>query len=263
MSDYSNSDSDESIGDISENETVPQKKITINIGGNNLIAASNTSDMDDSEISESDSESDLEKIDLEMSDPEISEDDSDSDSEMSYQIGGMEKETNDEEKETDIGGKNKKATAKKPKKTVQIELEQEDDDDDEDDYDDSYLKKFDSEITKNYIHEFHPECMIHNYDEIAKLTVVVRDSNNIIVDDLHKTIPFLTKYERARILGQRAKQIETGAKPFINVPENIIDSHIIAELELKEKRIPFIIKRPIPGGACEYWNLKDLEIISY
>ena len=93
--------------------------------------------------------------------------------------------------------------------------------------------------------------------------MVVRDSNNIIVDPLHKTIPFLTKYEKARILGQRAKQIETGAKPFVNVPENIIDSHIIAELELKEKRIPFIIRRPIPGGACEYWNLKDLENISF
>jgi DNA-directed RNA polymerase subunit K/omega len=260
MSDYSNSDSEESNGDISENETVPQKKITINIGGNNLIAAANASDMDDSEISESESESDLEISDP---DPELSDDpesESDSESVISDQIGGMEDETNNEEKE--IGEKKKKTTAKKPKKVVHIELDQEEEED-EDDYDDSYLKKFDSEITKNYIHEFHPECLIHNYDEIAKLTVVVRDSNNIIVDSLHKTIPFLTKYERARILGQRAKQIETGAKPFVNVPENVIDSHIIAELELKEKRIPFIIKRPIPGGACEYWNLKDLEVISY
>ena len=250
MSDYSDSDSDESNGDISEDDaSTSQEKIIINIG-NNLIPAGNTRDMDDSEISESESDSENEISEDEMSENEKSED------EMSIQSGGME---DDEEKE--IGGeKKKKTTAKKPKKVVQIELDQEEEDDD---YDDSYLKKFDSEITKNYIHEFHPECLIHNYDEIAKLTVVVRDSNNIIVDSLHKTIPFLTKYERARILGQRAKQIETGAKPFVNVPENVIDSHIIAELELKEKRIPFIIKRPIPGGACEYWNVKDLEVISY
>ena len=32
-------------------------------------------------------------------------------------------------------------------------------------------------------------------------------------------------------------------------------------MELKEKKIPFIIKRPIPGGGSEYWNVKDLELI--
>ena len=42
-----------------------------------------------------------------------------------------------------------------------------------------------------------------------------------------------------------------------------MDSYIIAELELKEKKIPFIIRRPIPGWACEYWSLKDLEVIAY
>ena len=95
------------------------------------------------------------------------------------------------------------------------------------------------------------------------MTRVVRDNNNIIIDPLHKTIPFLTKYEKARIIGQRAKQIESGAKPFIKVPESVIDSYIIAELELQQKIIPFIIRRPLPGGGSEYWNLKDLEIISF
>jgi len=32
---------------------------------------------------------------------------------------------------------------------------------------------------------------------------------------------------------------------------------------LKEKKIPFVIKRPIPSGGCEYWNLKDLEVIAF
>ena len=73
----------------------------------------------------------------------------------------------------------------------------------------------------------------------------------------------MTKYEKARILGQRAKQIETGSRPYVKVPENIVDGYIIAELELKEKKIPFIIRRPIPGGAFEYWNLKDLEFIHF
>lgn len=137
------------------------------------------------------------------------------------------------------------------------------DDDDDEEEDDNYLQKFDSEINKNYILDYHPECSIHNYDEISILTHIIRDNNNIIIDDLHKTVPFLTKYEKARVLGQRAKQINSGAKAFVKVPENVIDGYIIAELELQQKRIPFIIRRPIPGGGSEYWNLRDLEIIHF
>jgi DNA-directed RNA polymerase subunit K/omega len=136
------------------------------------------------------------------------------------------------------------------------------DEDDEDDED--YLQKFDTDIKKNYIVDYHPECMIHNYEEISALTKVIRDKDNIIVDPLHRTIPYLTKYERARVLGQRAKQINLGARPFVKVPENIIDGYLVAEMELAQKRIPFILRRPLPGNSgSEYWNLKDLEIITF
>jgi len=137
------------------------------------------------------------------------------------------------------------------------------DDDDDDDINSLYLQKFNSEINKNYILDFHPECSANNYDEISVLTRVVRDKNNNIIDNLHKTIPFLTKYERTRILGQRAKQINSGATAFVKVPENVIDGYLVAEMELAQKRIPFIVRRPTPGGGCEYWNLKDLEIVSF
>jgi DNA-directed RNA polymerase I, II, and III subunit RPABC2 len=129
--------------------------------------------------------------------------------------------------------------------------------------DENYLQKFDKEINKNYIMNFHPECIMHNYDEVEALTKVVRDKNNIIIDNLHKTIPYLTKYERTRILGQRAKQINAGGTAFVKVPENVIDGYLIAELELREKRIPFIIRRPLPNGGSEYWNVKDLENIAF
>jgi DNA-directed RNA polymerase subunit K/omega len=141
-------------------------------------------------------------------------------------------------------------------------LLQMDEDDDEEDGE-SYLQKFNSQVNKNYITDFHPECLINNYEEIAGLTKIVRDSNGNIIDDLHRTIPFLTKYEKARILGQRAKQINTGAKAFIKVPPGVIDGYIIANVELLQKRLPFIIRRPIAGGGCEYWNLKDLENIAF
>ena len=74
-------------------------------------------------------------------------------------------------------------------------------------------------------------------------------------------MPILSKYERTRILGLRSRQINSGATPFINIEENIIDGYIIAERELIEKKIPFIIKRPISNDKFEYWRLEDLEIV--
>ena len=163
---------------------------------------------------------------------------------------------------------NNKKSKSKPQKTkaiIQIDAQYGDDDDDDDDIDDendeNYLQKFSKEINKQYIEREHPECVFHNYNEISTLSKIIRDKNNNIIDPLHRTIPFLTKYEKTRIIGQRAKQINSGAKPFVNVPQHIIDGYIIAELELKQKKIPFIIKRPIPGGGSEYWNVKDLELI--
>ena len=107
----------------------------------------------------------------------------------------------------------------------------------------------------------HPESRFHNYDEIYAASIVTRNSENIIVDSLHKTIPILTKYEKAKILGQRTKQLNSGNKPFVAVDRKTLDNSIIAEQELIEKKLPFIIQRPIPGGGVEYWNVKDLELI--
>ena len=90
---------------------------------------------------------------------------------------------------------------------------------------------------------------------------MARNKNGNIIDPLHKTTHILTKYEKTRILGQRAKQINAGAKPFVEVKEGIIDGYIIALKELELKKIPFIIKRPIPNGGFEYWYVSDLEIL--
>ena len=99
-----------------------------------------------------------------------------------------------------------------------------------------------------------------NYLEIQELSKIIRDKNGNIIDKNHKTIPILTKYEKTRILGQRAKQINNGSKSYINISENIIDGYLIAEMELKEKKLPFIIRRPLPNQTFEYWKIKDLEI---
>jgi DNA-directed RNA polymerase I, II, and III subunit RPABC2 len=147
---------------------------------------------------------------------------------------------------------------------IENELNEDNGEDDQDEEpEDFYLQKFNSEMNKNYIVDYHPECVSNNYAEVLNLAKVVRDNKNNIIDDLHKTIPFLTKYEKTKILGQRAKQINNGAKVFVKVDENVIDGYLIAISELEQKRIPFIIRRPIPGGGCEYWRVSDLENISF
>lgn len=136
------------------------------------------------------------------------------------------------------------------------------DEDDDHDADENYLQKFEENIQKNIIAEYHPELHAQNYDEIDVLSRVVRDENGVIIDPLHKTLPFITRYEKARIIGERAKQLNAGARPLVEVDVSIIDGYVIALKEYEEKKIPFIIKRPLPNGGCEFWKFKDLEILA-
>lgn len=261
--DYDETNSESESGSESEQETIkPFIKLK---GANEVVDAADVYDEDDVEDEEEDDDAEDEE------DDEIDDDDED-DVEDVYQQE-IEEEKNAEEKkgktnaEEKRGKKNEKQKGKKnEEESSKINAEKNmdnDSDNDDEETDEHYLQKFDIDINKNYLVDVHPECLHHNYDEIETLTVIIRDSNNIIIDPLHKTIPFLTKYERARILGQRAKQINMGAQSFIKRPDNVIDGIIIAELELKQKKIPFIIKRPLPNGACEYWNVNDLENILY
>ena len=141
-----------------------------------------------------------------------------------------------------------------------------DDDDDEDNDSDEpdnaeYFQKLKSNVRDSFVSTYHPESFSNNYDEIQSLSRVVRNSAGVIVDDLHKTIPIMTKYEKTRVLGQRAKQINEGAQPFIKIDSTVIDGYLIAVKELEQKKTPFIIRRPLPNGGSEYWRIQDLEIL--
>jgi DNA-directed RNA polymerase I, II, and III subunit RPABC2 len=167
----------------------------------------------------------------------------------------------DEDMDADLGSAYDAADADVAKLNIPHFDDIEDDDEEDDDEDDNYLQKFDENLQKNIIADYHPEMISHNYSEIEVMSRVVRDENGVIIDPLHKTLPFITRYEKARILGERSKQINAGAKPFVDIPSNMIDGYLIALKEFEEKKIPFIIKRPLPGGGIEYWKFKDLEIL--
>jgi DNA-directed RNA polymerase subunit K/omega len=136
-----------------------------------------------------------------------------------------------------------------------------DDFSDDEDEDEDYLQKMDKKMKQTIVDTYHHELKIHNADEIDVACTVARNEDGFIVDPLHRTLPFVTVYEKSRILGERAKQIEAGAHPFVELEENIIDSYLIALREYHAKKIPFIIQRPLPNGVSEYWKLSDLELL--
>ena len=136
-----------------------------------------------------------------------------------------------------------------------------DEDDDEDDSDDEDLQKLQGYDEKNVLVDYHPEVVQISEEELQTYSQVVRDNNGKIIDPFHKTIPIMTKYEKAKIIGIRAQQINSGSEPFIPVDVNMIDGLSIANEELLQKKIPFIIRRPMPNGSSEYWNIADLELL--
>lgn len=107
-------------------------------------------------------------------------------------------------------------------------------------------------------------------------------------DEQRITTPFLTKFERARILGTRALQIRhvyfsalggailsrarshSPKRPGCFVGDRSMNAPLmvqlegetepleIAEKELKQKKVPFTVRRYLPDGSYEDWALHEL-----
>lgn len=57
-----------------------------------------------------------------------------------------------------------------------------------------------------------------------------------------------TRFEKARVIGARAIQIELGAPVLIEPPEDVSDPIDIAALEFENDAIPMTIVRRLPSG---------------
>jgi DNA-directed RNA polymerase I, II, and III subunit RPABC2 len=96
----------------------------------------------------------------------------------------------------------------------------------------------------------HPEIWVDYTDSIIqKLNV----KNRVCY-------PFLTQFEKTKVLSFRSSQLAQGGKPYIAVPDEVTDVYTIAKMELAARRLPFIVKRPLPDGDYEYWRLSELLI---
>jgi DNA-directed RNA polymerase subunit K/omega len=140
---------------------------------------------------------------------------------------------------------------------------------DEEEWDDEYDETEEQEEAASEIkpelkrlYQQHPECNLDYIEQvIPKIPLQYIPPGGEKADSNHRTYPFLTNYEKTKIIGLRANQISKGSIPFISVPKHITDVKDIAKLELEQKRLPFIIKRPLPNGQFEYWRLADLLIL--
>ena len=98
----------------------------------------------------------------------------------------------------------------------------------------------------------------YDVSEIIIQTNEIEDSNTLMKNYKkkkanYKTIPIITKYEKTRVLSERASQINEGATILISNPESYSNAYDIAVAEYNSKKIPFIIKRPY-GNGFEYWS---------
>ena len=106
----------------------------------------------------------------------------------------------------------------------------------------------------------HPECII-DYAETISPQIPLSASPPSDKDMSHRSPPFLTQYEKTKIIGLRANQLSQSARPYIAVPEYVTSVWEIARMELAQRRLPFIVRRPMPNGTHEYWRLSDLLIL--
>lgn len=76
--------------------------------------------------------------------------------------------------------------------------------------------------------------------------------------------PYFTKYEYTTLLACRAQQLSDGALPLIPLADfNTSDPRFVwkvAEREILDRKLPYIVRRVLPDGNTEYWSVAELEL---
>jgi DNA-directed RNA polymerase subunit K/omega len=262
--DDANSDDDDDDADAGsyneEDNNDQEPNIKLKLASQKLLSKKIAKPLRDDDDDDNDDDDDDDESYYDENDSAKNDDDDDDDADE-YDDAGNKRKTNDDADDTS-------EEEEDPVTDDDVIV----DDDDDDEHDGEKYKKINLDFRKNYITETHPEVESHTDDEIHALAKVVRNKVGIVVDPLHKTTPLLTKYEKTRILGIRTKQLNNGAAPYVSVSVSaktaigqgqgqMIDGYPIALRELEEKKLPFIIRRPLPSGGTEYWYLQDLEVL--
>lgn len=107
-----------------------------------------------------------------------------------------------------------------------------------------------------------------NENKILHYTKQPFDECNKILASLDKpkiSKLIMNKYEFNAIISLRTTQIAQGAIPFVDINDSIksnMDLRKIAIEELKQNKIPYIVKRPLPNNKYEFVRVRDLNLVA-
>lgn len=88
---------------------------------------------------------------------------------------------------------------------------------------------------------------------------ITNTAKHKVPNDQRVTRNYMTKYDRAKIIGVRAQQIAMGAVPNITLPEGHHYTPVqIARMEFDQKKTPIIIQRMFHTGRYEEWKVEEL-----
>jgi len=94
---------------------------------------------------------------------------------------------------------------------------------------------------------------------------VSRESVQDALKEAKTTLPFYTKYEQVTLIGTRAQQLAEGSKPLVSLDGMLTSDPRfvwnVAEKEVHERKLPFIIHRRLPNGVSEYWSAMELSVM--
>ena len=81
------------------------------------------------------------------------------------------------------------------------------------------------------------------------------------------TKPIMTKYEFDSIIALRTMHLSNMAIPFVTLPEGFkiesnMDLRKVALMELREGKLPYLIKRTMPNKKIEYLKIKDMDLVA-
>ena len=117
----------------------------------------------------------------------------------------------------------------------------------------------DKEEEEEDMSECFESTIIPNTEVKSFLSTIDEVTNDL--SKTRKTLPILSKYEKAKIIGIRAQQISMGSYVYLDNVSGISNPLDIAKEELRQKRTPLIVRRNVPGRkgpTHEDWRIEEL-----
>ena len=83
-------------------------------------------------------------------------------------------------------------------------------------------------------------------------------------DALHtESGPMMTKYEYARVRGERLQQLNSGAIPCVPYSRATDTNESIFVREFESGKLPFLVERKTPDGECKYIKIRQFANCRY